>query len=86
MCLTPDATTRDLTPGVALTTVLVLAALALLGSDMIFGFAVALLVGVLVGTYSSIYVASSLLVLLGVTRQDLVLPLKEGLDHDDQVP
>ncbi|MDO8863559.1 protein translocase subunit SecF [Haliea sp. E1-2-M8] len=70
----------------SLTTVLVLAALALLGGDMIFGFAVALLVGVAVGTYSSVYMASSLLLLLGVTRQDLVVPLKEGLDHDDQLP
>ncbi|QIB64363.1 protein translocase subunit SecF [Kineobactrum salinum] len=70
----------------SLTTVLVLVALALFGGDMIFGFAVALLVGVAVGTYSSIYMASSFLLLLGVTRQDLMVPVKEGLDHDDQMP
>jgi preprotein translocase subunit SecF len=45
----------------SLTTLLVLAALALFGGEMIFGFAVALLVGVTVGTYSSMYVASTTL-------------------------
>tara|TARA_R110000823_G_scaffold132777_8_gene261313 strand:+ start:3036 stop:3956 length:921 start_codon:yes stop_codon:yes gene_type:complete len=68
------------------TTLLVLVSLALFGGDMIYGFAVALLAGIVVGTYSSVYVASSLLLLLGVTRQDLLMPLKEGVDQEDQMP
>jgi preprotein translocase subunit SecF len=68
----------------SLTTLLVLVALALLGGDMIHGFAVALIVGVTVGTYSSIYVAANTLLLLGISKEDLMIPVKEGADLDDQ--
>lgn len=70
----------------SLTTLLVLAALALFGGEMIFGFAVALLVGVLIGTYSSIYVASNVLLSLGVSKEDLIIPVKEGAEQDDMMP
>ena len=61
----------------SLTTMLVLTALYLVGGEMINGFAKALLIGVLVGTYSSIYVASNVLLLLGVTKEDLIAPVVE---------
>lgn len=65
----------------SLTTALVLVALMLVGGEMIFNFALALFVGVIVGTYSSIYVSSSLLLLLSVTREDLIPPeLEEETD------
>lgn len=70
----------------SLTTLLVLAALAILGGEMIFGFAIALMVGVMIGTYSSIYVASNVLLLLGVSKEDLMLPVKEGAEQDDLMP
>lgn len=70
----------------SLTTLLVLAALALFGGEMIFGFAVALLVGVAVGTYSSIYVSATTLLALGVSKEDVAIVVKEGADHDQILP
>ncbi len=70
----------------SLTTVMVLVALAIFGGDMILGFAVALLVGIGVGTYSSIYMASNILLLLGVTKEDLMAPVREGADQDNLAP
>ncbi|EED32600.1 protein-export membrane protein SecF [gamma proteobacterium NOR5-3] len=70
----------------SLTTLLVLLALALYGGEMIFGFAVALLVGVVIGTYSSIYVASNVLLSMGVSKEDLMIPIKEGAEQDDLMP
>ena len=70
----------------SLTTVFVLLALALFGGEMIFGFAVALLVGVAIGTYSSIYVASNVLLALGVNKEDLMIPVKEGAEPDEPRP
>jgi len=66
----------------SLTTVLVLLALFFLGGEIIHGFAFALLVGVLVGTYSSIYVASTAVLLLGVSKADLMPVQKEGVADD----
>lgn len=54
------------------TVLLVLLALALVGGEMIFSFAVALIVGVLVGTYSSIYVATYLLLMQKLSREDFL--------------
>jgi len=65
------------------TTILVLLALFFIGGEVIHGFAFALLIGVFVGTYSSIYVASSTLVLMNVTRQDFMETAKEGGPVDD---
>ena len=69
----------------SLTTLLVLAALFILGGELIRGFAAALVVGVVVGTYSSIYVASVAALALGVSRTDLLPVKKEGAD-DGAVP
>jgi preprotein translocase subunit SecF len=70
----------------SLTTLLVLASLALFGGEMINGFAVALIVGVVIGTYSSVYVAASTLLLMGVSKEDLMIPVKEGADQKDLTP
>ncbi|MBS9403719.1 protein translocase subunit SecF [Halomonas sp. TRM85114] len=68
------------------TTVLVLLALLLLGGDMIEGFAIALLIGVVIGTFSSIYVASALLLTVHLDREDLIPPKKEADDEEEQLP
>ena len=67
----------------SLTTVLVLVALFVLGGDLIHGFATALLIGVIVGTYSSIYVAANTLVALKIDRVDL---LPSVVEEDDGRP
>lgn len=59
------------------TTLLVLLSLFFLGGEVIHAFAVALIIGVLVGTYSSIYVATTSALALGISRTDLLLPDKE---------
>lgn len=68
------------------TTLLVLVALAVFGGEMIFGFAVALLVGVFIGTYSSIYVAANILIMLGICKEDLMPPEKQEGDEIDEMP
>ena len=70
----------------SLTTAVVLLALALVGGELIFGFAIALLCGVLVGTYSSIYVAANVMLMMGISRDDLIIPEKEGEDAVDLMP
>ena len=70
----------------SLTTLLVLLALALFGGEMINGFAIALLVGVMIGTYSSIYVAANALITMGVSKEDLMIPVKEGAEQDELAP
>ena len=69
----------------SLTTALVLVALAVMGGEIIHNFAIALLIGVGIGTYSSIYVASPIVLTLGITKEDLMLPVKEG-EEIDQMP
>jgi preprotein translocase subunit SecF len=64
-----------------LTTLLVLSALFLLGGDALKGFSVALIIGVVVGTYSSIYVASAMALALNVTPSDLVVAKQEKVDE-----
>jgi preprotein translocase subunit SecF len=44
---------------------------------------VALIIGVVIGTYSSIYIASNVLLYMNVTREDLMIPVKEGSELDD---
>jgi len=66
----------------SLTTALVLVALAVLGGEIIHNFAIALLIGVGIGTYSSIYVASPIVLALGISKEDLMLPVKEGEEID----
>ncbi|MCY4245723.1 MAG: protein translocase subunit SecF [Gammaproteobacteria bacterium] len=67
----------------SVTTLLVVLALLILGGEVIRGFALALLVGVLVGTYSSIFVASPIVLVLGISRGDLMPVKKEG---EEQAP
>jgi len=67
----------------SLTTLLVLLALFFVGGELIHGFSIALIVGILVGTYSSIYVAANILLALDINKQDLMLPEKEGEEHDE---
>jgi preprotein translocase subunit SecF len=64
----------------------VLVALAVFGGEMIFGFAIALLVGVAVGTYSSIYVSATTLLQLEVSKDDVMVPEKEGADQEGLLP
>ena len=65
----------------SLTTLLVLFTLLLLGGELIRGFSLGLIIGVLVGTYSSIYVASNMLLVMGISQEDLAVPEKEGADQ-----
>ena len=72
----------------SITTILVLAALFFKGGALIHGFASALLFGVFVGTYSSIYVASLVALSLGISREDLIPEVieKEGADQEEMMP
>lgn len=65
------------------TTLLVLSALFIFGGELIHGFATALLIGVFVGTYSSIYVAANVLMAMNISREDLIVPPKEGAELDE---
>jgi preprotein translocase subunit SecF len=64
------------------TTLIVLIALFVFGGEIIHGFAFTLIVGVVIGTYSSIYVASNVLLTLGVSKYDLMEVEKEGATLD----
>ncbi|HID00010.1 MAG TPA: protein translocase subunit SecF [Piscirickettsiaceae bacterium] len=66
----------------SVTTLLVVFALFFLGGEIIHNFALALLVGIAVGTYSSIYVASALALMLGVSKEDLMPPPKDEVDRE----
>ncbi len=66
----------------SLTTLLVVLTLLLIGGEVINGFATALLIGVLVGTYSSIFIASPIVYMLGISHQDLIPVEKEGAELD----
>ena len=66
----------------SMTTLLVLFALFIFGGEIIHSFSLALIIGVLVGTYSSIYVASSSILMLGVSKADLMPVEKEGAELD----
>jgi len=68
------------------TTVLVLLALLLLGGDMIENFAIALLVGIVVGTFSSIYISGALLIPLKLSREDLIPTKKEVDEEEEELP
>jgi len=64
------------------TTLLVLITMLIVGGESIRGFAMALTIGVVVGTYSSIYVSSTTILYMNVTREDLMVPVKEGAETD----
>lgn len=64
----------------SLTTLLVLLALFILGGEIIHNFALALIIGVVVGTYSSTYIASAVALAMGVSKEDLMKPVKDDTD------
>ncbi|MEK9942134.1 MAG: protein translocase subunit SecF, partial [Gammaproteobacteria bacterium] len=66
----------------SLTTLLVVLTLLLVGGEIIKGFAIALLIGVVIGTYSSIFVASPSVLVLGISREDMLPVVKEGAEGD----
>jgi len=70
----------------SLTTLLVLFALYVYGGDALGGFAITLIIGVLIGTYSSIFVASPTVLVLGAKAEDLIVEVveKEGADQPEQ--
>jgi preprotein translocase subunit SecF len=70
----------------SLTTLLTLVALFVFGGQIIHAFAFTLIVGVVVGTYSSIYIASTSLLYLGVSKRDLLKVEKEGAGAVDVRP
>ena len=65
------------------TTLLTLFALFVYGGEIIRGFSVAMIVGVLIGTYSSIFIAAPVTLALGITREDM-LPVKKEAAQDNQ--
>jgi len=67
----------------AMTTLLVLVALLVLGGESIAPFSIALIVGIIVGTYSSTYTASAIALILKVNAQDLIEPIKDKSLLDD---
>ena len=66
----------------SLTTLLVVLTLLIIGGEVISGFATALLVGVLIGTYSSIFIANPAVLVLGISREDMLPVKKEGAEAD----
>lgn len=66
----------------SLTVILVLASLFFLGGEVIHNFAIVLLFGVFFGTYSSIFIASPMALMLGISPEDLMIPVKEGAELD----
>jgi len=68
------------------TTLLVLIALLVFGGEVIYGFALTLIVGIVIGTYSSIFVASPIVLLLGISREDMVTVKKEGAEQPNLMP
>ena len=65
----------------SLTTLLVLISLFIFGGDIIHNFSIALILGVIIGTYSSIYIASPTVLMLGVSRENLLQVKQEGTDQ-----
>lgn len=67
------------------TTLLVVLAMFLMGGELIHDFSLALLIGIGVGTYSSIYIASALALTLKISRADLMPVQKEGADQETMI-
>ncbi|MGR8997530.1 MAG: protein translocase subunit SecF [Gammaproteobacteria bacterium] len=66
------------------TVILVLVSLFFLGGEIIHNFSIALLFGVIFGTYSSIFIASPMALMLGISAEDLMVPVKEGAELDSR--
>jgi preprotein translocase subunit SecF len=67
---------------ISMTVFLVLVSLFFLGGEVIHNFSIALLFGVVFGTYSSIFIASPAALMLGISAEDLIVPPKEGAELD----
>jgi preprotein translocase subunit SecF len=67
---------------ISMTVFLVLVSLFFLGGEVIHNFSIALLFGVVFGTYSSIFIASPAALMLGISPEDLIIPVKEGAELD----
>ena len=70
----------------SLTTLLVLFALFYFGGELIHNFAIALIIGVVIGTSSSIYVAANTILFMKISREDLIPTVKEGAEEFDGLP
>lgn len=68
------------------TTLLVLVSLYIFGGEALSGFSLALLIGVFVGTYSTIFIATATVIMLGVSRADLLPVPKEGAEASNTLP
>ncbi|MCY1433392.1 Protein translocase subunit SecF [compost metagenome] len=80
------STTQTLlrTMATSVSTLLAVGALLLFGGESLWGFSLALFIGVGVGTYSSVYIAAIFLIWLKLTREDLIPPVVE--DEVDELP
>ena len=67
----------------SLTTLLVLFSLYVFGGELIKGFSLALILGIFIGTYSSIYVVANMLLSMSITQEDLAVPEPEGAEFDE---
>ena len=65
------------------TTLLVLFALFFFGGDAVRGFSLGLIIGVLIGTYSSLYIVTTILISLNLSQEDMAIPDVEGAEFDD---
>lgn len=70
----------------SLTTLIVLVVMYTLGGDALRGFSIALIVGIIVGTYSSIYVSANILLAMNISKEDLIKEEKEGGELLDDMP
>ncbi|KTB68177.1 MULTISPECIES: protein translocase subunit SecF [Pseudomonas] len=80
------STTQTLlrTMATSISTLLAIAALMIFGGDNLWGFSLALFIGVLAGTYSSIYIANVVLIWLNLNSEDLIPPTSTGKEVDDR--
>ena len=67
----------------SITTLLVVTSLFIFGGEVIHAFSIALLIGILIGTYSSIYIASNTILAMGISKADLMPPEKDGEDVNE---
>jgi len=67
----------------SLTTLLVLFALFFFGGEAVRGFSLGLIIGVLIGTYSSLYIVTTILITLNLSQEDMAVPDVEGAEFDD---
>ncbi|OPA98342.1 MULTISPECIES: protein translocase subunit SecF [Pseudomonas] len=80
------STTQTLlrTMATSISTLLAIAALMIFGGDNLWGFSLSLFIGVLAGTYSSIYIANVVLIWLNLNSEDLIPPAATGKEVDDR--